>query len=60
MIQENLFKRYFEILEERNKSEIFGLPFVFEFCSKYYYVEWKKNRWSDPVQIDVIKEQLKE
>jgi len=60
MIQKKLFQRYFEILEERNKLEISGLPFVFEFYGKFYYVEWVKNVWSNPIQIDMIEEKTEE
>ena len=54
MIKNKLYEKYMEILGLRNKVKPFGLSFVFEFDSKFYYVYWNKNRWSEPTPIDVI------
>jgi 5,10-methylenetetrahydrofolate reductase len=41
---------YFEKIEIANKNEMLS-QFIFKHEKLWYFVQWYKNKWSEPVKI---------
>lgn len=50
--EERLNDYYCSLLEKFNENLNSKSRNVFEFEDKYYLVEWKNSKWTDPIEID--------